>query len=208
MTIDPKDPEVQAIIKAAVEKEVEGLKNKNAELLGKLNEAKGVTEKLTEYEKQLKQIEEQKLKDSENWSELETRLRNEAAEKESALKEERNKLKSMYIDNTLTSELVKANIAPHALDMARAYFAGQVEYKDDKVLVQGKALSEYVSEWASSEQGKHFVAAPANRGGNARGGDSAKSTVTMTRTEFEKVAARDPQGTAKFFKDGGTVVDE
>jgi uncharacterized membrane-anchored protein YjiN (DUF445 family) len=208
MTIDFTDPEVAKAIKDAVAKEVEGLKAKNSELLGKLNEAKGYSEKLGEAEIKLKEIEEERLRASESWTELEARLRNEAAEKEAALKAERENLTSTIVEKEVVSSLAKANVAPHFMDAAMALLKTQVKYADGKVVVGDKALPDYVSEWAASDTGKHFVAAPANKGGGAPGGSGSGTAKTINRSEFEKMATSNPQGVGKFFADGGKVVDD
>jgi len=42
---------------------------------------------------------------------------------------------------------------------------------DSRVAVVGdKPLTDYVSEWAKSDKGKHYVSAPDNKGGGANGG--------------------------------------
>lgn len=82
--------------------------------------------------------------------------------------------KSLLVDNGLADSLVKAGVEPAFLPAVKAMLKAQVAIEavgDVRVAkAGGKPLEEFVSAWAVSEEGRHFVRAPANAGGGATGG--------------------------------------
>lgn len=211
MAIDLNDPEVKAAIKAAADAAVSeataGLLAKNQELLGKvkklqkdaaidpaeyqaLSEAKDTAEaKLAEALKTVKQATAQAEKDRK------------------ALEAETGYVSKLLIDNGLTDALLKAGVKPEMSKAVKAMLAGQVSLKvegDKRLAVVGdKALGDFVTEWAQSDEGKHFVAAPANQGGGANGGaQGAGKTKVMARAAYEQLP---PDQKMAFIKDGGKL---
>ena len=211
MAIDLNDSEVKAAIKAAADAAVSeataGLLAKNQELLGKvkklqkdaaidpaeyqaLSEAKDTAEaKLAEALKTVKQATTQAEKDRK------------------ALEAETGYVSKLLIDNGLTDALLKAGVKPEMSKAVKAMLAGQVSLKvegDKRLAVVGdKALGDFVTEWAQSDEGKHFVAAPANQGGGANGGaQGAGKTKVMARAAYEQLQ---PDQKMAFIKDGGKL---
>ena len=211
MAIDLNDPEVKAAIKAAADAAVSeataGLIAKNQELLGKvkklqkdaaidpaeyqaLSEAKDTAEaKLAEALKTVKQATTQAEKDRK------------------ALEAETGYVSKLLIDNGLTDALLKAGVKPEMSKAVKAMLAGQVSLKvegDKRLAVVGdKALGDFVTEWAQSDEGKHFVAAPANQGGGANGGaQGAGKSKVMARAAYEQLP---PDQKMAFIKDGGKL---
>ena len=211
MPIDLNDPEVKAAIKAAADAAVSeataGLLAKNQELLGKvkklqkdaaidpaeyqaLSEAKDTAEaKLAEALKTVKQATAQAEKDRK------------------ALEAETGYVSKLLIDNGLTEALLKAGVKPEMSKAVKAMLAGQVSLKvegDKRLAVVGdKALGDFVTEWAQSDEGKHFVAAPANQGGGANGGaQGAGKSKVMARAAYEQLP---PDQKMAFIKDGGKL---
>jgi len=211
MAIDLNDPEVKAAIKAAADAAVSeataGLLAKNQELLGKvkklqkdaaidpaeyqaLSEAKDTAEaKLAEALKTVKQATAQAEKDRK------------------ALEAETGYVSKLLIDNGLTDALLKAGVKPEMSKAVKAMLAGQVSLKvegDKRLAVVGdKALGDFVTEWAQSDEGKHFVAAPANQGGGANGGaQGAGKSKVMARAAYEQLQ---PEQKMAFIKDGGKL---
>ena len=211
MAIDLNDPEVKAAIKAAADAAVSeataGLIAKNQELLGKvkklqkdaaidpaeyqaLSEAKDTAEaKLAEALKTVKQATAQAEKDRK------------------ALEAETGYVSKLLIDNGLTDALLKAGVKPEMSKAVKAMLTGQVSLKvegDKRLAVVGdKALGDFVTEWAQSDEGKHFVAAPANQGGGANGGaQGAGKSKVMARAAYEQLP---PDQKMAFIKDGGKL---
>ena len=211
MTIDRKDPEVIALIEEITASATEALSAKNKELLGEVKtlkaKAKGADIDPVEHAALQNQVEDltDKLNKSEKTSKVETeKLTRSLAEKDGAL----NKY---LIDAGLTDALAKAGVSPPMLDAVKALHQSKasINAKDGayEALIDGKPLAEFVTSWAQSDQGKHFVTAQQNSGGGAQGGGGKSNAKTMTRTEYDNRAIAGDQSLAGFFSDGGTVVD-
>lgn len=86
------------------------------------------------------------------------------------------------IEGSLTGALAKAGVKPEFMDASMALLKGQAIIKSENgnhtALIGDKPLADAVGEWAASDAGKHFVAAPSNGGGGAGGGSgSGKATA-------------------------------
>lgn len=113
----------------------------------------------------------------------------------------------MLIDNSLNESMLNAKVKPEMMEAVKALLSGQVNIKvdgDNRVVMLGeKPLNDAVLEWAKSDKGKHFVAAPENHGGGANGGSNGNgSAKLMDRTAFEGLP---PAKQMAFIKDGGKV---
>ncbi|MHB1371989.1 MAG: hypothetical protein ACYCW7_17580, partial [Pseudomonadaceae bacterium] len=128
-----------------------------------------------------------------------------------ALTEKDGALQKHLIDAGLTDALAKAGVQPAMMDAVKALHQSKasINAKDGayEALIDGKPLAEFVTTWAQSDQGKHFVAAPANSGGGAHGGGGKGSGKTMTRAEFDQKTAAGDSSLAGFFRDGGTLTE-
>lgn len=181
MPFDPKDPETMAAVKeliaAAVEEATEGLETKKAELLGevrKLKKSRGETVDPEEHERVTKELERvqtdlAKLQ-KESKKQIDT-LTADVTAKDSTLKKH-------LVDDGITNALVGANVQKHFLPTLKAAMAqsAKVELVDGVYVAQidGKPLADHVKAWAGTDEGKHFIGAPANGGG---GGGGTKGTT-------------------------------
>ncbi|MDE2431188.1 MAG: hypothetical protein KGM99_20895 [Burkholderiales bacterium] len=211
MTIDRNDPEVKALIEEVTTAATEALAKKNTELLGELKlaraKAKGADIDPAEHAALQTQVEEltEKLTKAEKTGKAEVeKLTKSLAEKDGALTKH-------LIDAGLTDALVKAGVKPEMLDAVKALHQSKasIEAKDGayNALIDGKPLAEFVTTWAQSDQGKHFVAAQQNAGGGAAGGGGKGAEKTMTRVEYDQKSAAGDTSLPQFFKDGGKLVD-
>lgn len=212
MSIDRKDPEVIALIEEVTNAATEALNAKNRELLGEVKalkaKAKGADIDPAEHAALQTQVEEltDKLTKAEKTAKAEIdKLTKTVTEKDGALHKH-------LIDAGLTDALAKAGVQPAMLDAVKALHQSKasINAKDGvyEALVDGKPLAEFVTTWAQSDQGKHFIAAPNNNGGGAQGGGKGAGPKQMTRTNYEAMqASGDAEGIASFFKDGGVVID-
>jgi hypothetical protein len=174
-TIDLNAPEVQAAITAAVDEAVSGLKTKNNELLTELRKAKKgndidpaeverLENKITELEGQIKT------------ANKDLKTAKEAADKATKdLQSEQGFTQRLLVENGLTAELTKNGVTnPAFIKAAQSLLASQTQIVvdgDKRIAKIGdKTLAEFIPEWAKSDEGKHFVAAPGNSGGGAGGG--------------------------------------
>ncbi len=178
MAFDPNDADVKAAIKAAVESAVEeataGLAEKNKELLGKLKKAqKDSVVDPADYAALQAELEaaQGKLKESEKLLKTTT---TEAEKIKKAYETESKVAHTLLVENGLTQALVAAKVKPELMKAAKAMLSGSVVLTADGenrvAKIGDKPLADAITEWAKSDEGKHFVAAPANGGGGASGG--------------------------------------
>lgn len=100
-------------------------------------------------------------------------------------------LQSYLIDNGLTEALVKAGVRSEFMPAAKAMLRSQAQIKADNgnysALMGDKPLVDAVAEWAASDEGKHFISAPANSGGGASGGNGGNPTQPKGNLGGDKV---------------------
>lgn len=158
---------------------VEALNSKNRELLGELKiakaKARGSEINPEDYAALQNELEAAKAaldrttKDSSKQMEA---LKNSLAEKDSALQ-------SYLIDNGLNDAMLKAGIRPEVMGVVKARLKAEAKLVAENgqysALFGDKPLIEGVTAWAATDEGKHFVAAPANSGGGASGGSGGNS---------------------------------
>lgn len=207
---------------AAIEKETEGLKAKRDELLEsnrKLkDEQRKTNERLQALEESAEEAERVKAeKDGDVKTaveQAEKKWQKELEKRDEALKQKDSHLQKLLVDNGLTEALTQAGVAPQYMKAAKALLKteGNIEISEDDgtpvAKLDGKPLSEAVSEWSQGDDGKHYVAAAPNSGGGAQGangGGKADTGKTVTRAEWDEM---DHGARAEFSQDGGKVVDD
>jgi vacuolar-type H+-ATPase subunit E/Vma4 len=189
MPLDMNDPEVKAALKAAAEEArkeaadaaaeaAQKLADNNADLLKQLRAARKeaaidpaefakledenatLKSQLTDVQKTVAKVQKETGATIEN---LTKQLASETGFTQQLLK-----------DNGLSDALVKAGVTAPMMPAVKAMLEKQVSIVADgdtrKAVVGDKPLTDYVAEWAASDAGKHFVAAPVNSGGGAPGG--------------------------------------
>lgn len=201
--------ELDEAVKAAVEEATQGLVKKNQELIAELREAKkGRQIDPSEIEKLESKIE-QLTNDLTVAQKASKTVAGDAEKFKKQLEAEAAFTQKLLVDNGLTSELVKANVAPHFLPAVKAMLASQVAVMADgdsrKAMIGDKELSAFVAEWANGDDGKHYVLQQQNTGGGARGSAGASDGAkTISRAQFD---ALDPSGRLAHAKAGGQVID-
>lgn len=218
MPFDANDPDTKAAIKEAVDAAVEaaktGLETKNAEILDDLKKTKAELRKVkdidpadhvkleTEVEKLTADLAAatKAAKDATAASDKATK----------ALETEQGFTQRLLIQDGLKTALIANGVKDETyLDDLTAAMAGKASVKIDgetRVAMYGdKPLDEAIKEWAGTEAGKKYVAAPVNGGGGAPGGKGGgEGGKTMTREAFDAVT---PLEKSTFAKEGGKVVD-
>jgi signal recognition particle GTPase len=120
----------------------------------------------------------------------------------------KSQLETHVIGEGLTQALVKAKIAPQHMDAVKALiksnFKGEVGDNDGKPFAKfdGKAVEEFVTGWAQTDVGKHYVAADNNSGGGSNGANGSGKAgndgkKTMTRKDFENLSPADKMKTSR-----------
>lgn len=104
-------------------------------------------------------------------------------------------LKVLLIDNGLSAALDGVNISKDLKAGAVAMLQAGVGIVDGKAMIGDKSLSDHVTEWSQTEQGKAFCLAPNNSGGDAQGGSGggqSKPFKQWSLTEKTQLANSDP----------------
>jgi hypothetical protein len=184
-------PEGKAALKAAVDAAIEeattGLKAKNTELLAKLKVAtKNAEISPDEHNRVIADNEKLQEQIAEANKQLKLGV-SEFDKLKKSLDVESKFVSSLLVDNGLSDAIAKAGVKPELSKAVKAMLAGQVSIKIDgetrAAVIGDKAVSDFVSEWAKSDEGKHFVAAPANSGGGATGGKEGESAQVLTSVQ-------------------------
>lgn len=195
-------------IKVAVEEATNGLVKKNSELLAELKEArKGKQIDPAELDKLQEKID--GLENQLTVSQKTIKEQQKAFEQtKAALDSESGFTSKLLLDNGLTDALVKAGVATPFLPAVKAMLSSQAKIAIDgdvrKAVIGDKDLSAFVTEWATSDDGKHYIAAPQNNGGGASGGSNSTGQQVVNRSTFD--AMSHPER-ASFAKNGGKVTE-
>lgn len=175
MPFDPKDPEAQAAIAAAVEAAIAPLTAKRDELLGEVKKLRKSAEISPE---QLATVEAERDKLAADLQAAQKAAKDATKAAETAAKQftdESQFTQRLLIDHGLTEALTAHGITnPVHLKAAQALLRSgvQIVADGDKRIAKfgDKPLADAVKEWAAGDEGKYFVSAPNNSGGGAAGG--------------------------------------
>ncbi len=209
ITDDALRAKVTEVVTEAIEEATEGLKTKNTELLGKLKKLKQSADIDPDEHQQLVTDNERLTGELSAAQKTVKRLEGEMEKGIKALESESSYVSRLLVDNGLNEALTRANVKPEMQKAVKAMLTGMVTLKtegDNRVAVIGEqSLGDYVSVWAQSSEGRHFVSAPNNQGGGANGGASSGGEIRqMTRAAFD---TQDPLKKADFIKSGGVVIN-
>lgn len=197
MSVDLSNAEVQQAIKdavaAAVEAATSPLVAKRDELLGEVKKLRKESAiKPEDVEKLESQIDTLKADLATAQTEAKT-FKTNAEKIQKTLETESSFNHKLLVDNGLTDELTKAGVTnPAFLKAVKSTLAQQV-----KVVIEGeqriakagdKSLTDFVKEWATSDEGKHFVSATNNSGGGSQGGGGGGQS-NQQLTSVQKIAA-------------------
>lgn len=207
--MDITEEDFKAKIAEAIEEATTGLSKKNQELIAELREAKkGKAIDPAELDRLQSKIDslEADLSGAQKATKDQAKLLKQAQD---ALVSESGFTQKLLLDNGLTEALVKAGVASQFLPAVKAMFGTQAKIVADgdvrKALIGDKDLTEFVSSWATSDEGKHYISAPANGGGGASGGTGGSSGQKVwTREKFD---ASSHFERSEFAKAGGKVME-
>jgi len=215
MPFDANDPETKAALKAAIDDAMSPILAKRDELLGEVKDLKTKLRGATEIKPEdltALETENDRLKADLGKAQKEAKDAAKIAETASKqLEGESAFTRKLLVENGLRAELAAAGVTnPVHQKAAIAMHAGGVEIVtngDSRVAKVGdKALADFVKEWASGDEGKHFVAAQINGGGGAGGGNGGGVTgKVITNDQFK---AMNPVERAKFFETPGAAIQD
>lgn len=175
--VNTNSEEFKQAVADAVAEATEGLRNKNTELLGKLKKAqKDSAIDPADLEAVERERDDLKAK----LADANKALKRATTDLDAATKardETVNAFHGTLRDAQLTDALTKAGVVPGLIDAAKALHSGAVTVVDEngqRVVKAGdKSVGDFIKEWAASDAGKHFVAAPDAHGGGSHGGRGA-----------------------------------
>lgn len=201
------EEELKAKIDEAIESATGGLAKKNQELLAELKEArKGKAIDPAEIDRLQSKID---ALEADLGTAAKAKKDQEKALKlaQDALASESGFTQKLLLDNGLTDALVKAGVAAQYLPAVKAMLGAQakivVEGDNRKAVIGDKDLADFISGWATSDEGKHYVAAPVNGGGGGSGGSGGSSGQKIwTRERFDAASHFER---SEFAKAGGKV---
>lgn len=192
--IDKNSDEFKAAVAEALEEAVSGLKAKNAELIAKNKKLQaGATIDPAEYAA----LEAERDQYKQQAADAAKALKKATADVEAANKraaDTENAFTSTLKDAALTEALTKAGVTPALLKAAKALHGSSLQVVDDngnRVVKAGdKALGDFITEWAGSDEGKHFVAAGDSNGGGAHGARGTSPNPGDKQPDVTDKAAR------------------
>lgn len=185
--------EITPEIQAAIDSAVEGLKAKNSDLLAKLKKATKDAAIDPEDFNRLKD-ENDALQEKYLESQKALKIATGLADTERKAKEsEASYVSRLLIDNGLNDSLVAANVKPELLKAAKALFASNAQIVTEgearKAMIGDKPIAEFVSAWAGSDEGKHFIAAKVNTGGGLHAVGSGAGADLSSLKPVERITA-------------------
>lgn len=88
---------------------------------------------------------------------------------------------------TLQRAMAEAGVAKQFMPAVEAMMKDKIKVEGTDVYLNEKPVSEALKEWASSDDGQHYVAAPANSGGGTHdsGTSNGAGKREMKRSEFD-----------------------
>jgi len=98
------------------------------------------------------------------------------------------KVTTMVTNSAMQEAMAAAKVHPDFADAITALHAPKVTIADNDVpQIEGKPVTEYLTEWVESDAGKRYKAAPVNTGTGSKGpGDSSRSPASgLKRSEME-----------------------
>lgn len=182
--VDTNSPEFKQAVaeaaKAAADEATEGLRNKNAELLGKLKKAQKDSA-IDPADLEAAERERDEWKDKATAAEKTAKKATTDLEAERKARGDIDAAYSNSIrDAALAEQLAKAGVTDPVLQKAAKALLGSglqvVDENGARVVKAGEvALDKHITEWAGSDEGKRFVTAPDHNGGGSQGGRGGNS---------------------------------
>lgn len=205
----PEPKYTQEDLDAAIEDATKPLLNKRDELLKELKTARKNLENVGDVEKLHEKIEALET-ERDTFAKQFKDTTKQLEQVSKTLESESGFTSKLLLDNGLTDALVSAGVKKELLPAVKALLSGQAKVVADgnarKAVIGEKDLSTFITEWSASDEGKHFIQAPANNGGGANGSQNSNdsSSKTVTRQQFDTMSHVER---SQFAVSGGKVTD-
>lgn len=113
---------------------------------------------------------------------------------------EKDELVNTHVKSaTLQKAMAEAGVAKQFMPAVEAMMRDKIKVEGTDVYLNEKPVTDALKEWAGSDDGKHYVAAPANSGGGTH--DSGKSNGAgkreMQRSEFDALSSAERMAATK-----------
>jgi len=199
------DEELKAALTEA-QASIKALEVKNKELKAEKDKAKSAQE--TAQAAADEAAEEAARKDNDAAAlekSLEKKYAKQIADLTSARDVAQGQLSTLLIDNTAQANLAKHNVPSHFHKPLMALIKAQTELKDGSAMVGDVSLDDYIATYLSGDEGKHFVAAPANSGANATGAKpgAVPAPTEWSFTRYAEMKSENPALAASYAKQHG-----
>lgn len=184
------------------------LQAKNAELLAEKQKAKELAEAA---QAELEAAEEQTARANNDLKTFEEKLVAKHAKEIAKLNDANAKLteeitatkgqlSKELIDNAISSAMDAYGVLPHLKKPVMAMIKAEATLEGSEAMAGGMPLAEYIKQLTSSDEGKNYVAAPANSGASvtnvtnavARAHDFTKENFNSKMGEFAMLAKENP----------------
>lgn len=202
---------VVAAHQAGLSAEVDGLKNKNQELLGKIAAGKGVDpkefERLKQIEKDFQNSQTKAQEEAGEYKKLYESLKTDhdklVTDRDTSLAEKDQTIKNLRKEMQIGDALGAYDVIPGMREIAVNTILPKVALNDDgKAMVGSKKVSDFVKEWIEGDVGKNFLKndrTGGGAGGNEGGGINAeqlgwfkKGSPTWNATKQGELRKSDP----------------
>lgn len=159
---------------------LEGMKGKAVdESKAERDKRKALEVELQAYQEAERKRAEDEARKAGEWD----KLKQQAEAKEKALQA---KVDAMQRDLVLKDALGAVPILPALKAAAEARIRPLIELESDgKAVIEGKAVSDWMKDWAGTDEGRAFIANGSSGGGAKGGGSTGGSTIK--RAEFDKL---------------------
>lgn len=194
--------------------DIQGLKSKNAELIGKM---KKLSDRAKELEDKISGIdfeEYEELKVKKDKSNPDDKTLRELKKLQSDLEKERGEKTRLTGDfhrllkeQALSRAFKESNIDPIHESLLQSAFLGKARIDDDlQVIIDdgglGLPIKDFFKQWSESETGKVYVAKPINAG--TQSGPFSGKGSKISRADFESMS---PESRQQAVKDGMKIID-
>lgn len=189
--------EVKAQLIDAANKRASGLVSKNEELLSKMTATKAQAKENQSASEKLAAMEalqeQQALEAKQNYDDalsmVKTQSQKQIEELSARVTEFETKERDATISKGINDALTEMRVNPLHRELVTTYFKQQAQLIDGKVNIGDKSLSDAITEWSETDQGKSVRMAPDNSSGNANGGLSSSRGSGNKPTADEQRAA-------------------
>jgi signal recognition particle GTPase len=189
---------------------IEALESKNKELLTEKQKAKADADEARAAADETAAEKEREAKDI---AAIEKRLTEkhskELAKLKTDLQSRDQQLSTLLIDNAIAQSLTQNNVAPQFAKAVTAMLKSDARIENGVAMLGDTDINEGIKAYFTSDEGKAFVAAPANSGAAAIGSRAAGTTVPdkWNLTQYASLKNESPDQAAAYAAKHGKSFD-